>query len=54
MDGRDDVPKLFITAIRVILVAICGTVSHLEKSGEVTVQGSHFLQEDSPHEIVPR
>jgi haloalkane dehalogenase len=51
--SRSDVPKLFVNAEPgAILVGpqreFCRSWPALE---EVTVAGSHFIQEDSPHEI---
>jgi haloalkane dehalogenase len=51
--STNDVPRLFINADPGSILTgaqreFCRTWPHQE---EVTVKGSHFVQEDSPHEI---
>jgi haloalkane dehalogenase len=49
----DDLPKLFINAEPGVILtgAMRDFARSLPNQQEITVKGSHFIQEDSPHEI---
>jgi haloalkane dehalogenase len=51
--AESDVPKLFINAEPGAIVRgrICELVRSWHNLTEITVNGSHFIQEDSPNEI---